>query len=117
MDWNAAAARHDGSTPGAQVFLGTKHILERRKATPALHAGYGTRVVHCDTAGVFAFLRLAPTGPVLCLFNFTESWQHLPEAWVHLQGVTQFHDVLSDHPVHTHHGYVALPPYARVWLV
>ena len=117
MDWQAAAARHDGSTPGAQVFSGTKHILERRKATPALHAGYGTRVVHCDTAGVFAFLRLAPTGPVLCLFNFTESWQHLPEAWVHLQGVTQFHDVLSDHPVHTHHGYVALPPYARVWLV
>ena len=117
MDWGLAATRHEAGHPAGRVFLGTRHILARRKATSALHAGYGTRVVHCDTAGVFAFLRLAPTGPVLCLFNFTEHWQHLPEAWVRLQGVTGFHDALSDHPVHAHHGHIALPPYARVWLV
>lgn len=117
MDWDKAAQRHEGTSPASQVFWGTRHILARRRATAALHAGYGTRIVHCDLPGVFAFLRLAPTGPVLCLFNFTEHWQHLPESWARLQGTQQMHDLLSDHPVETHHGNIALPPYARVWLV
>ena len=110
MDWTGL----EGA--GAQVFAGTRHILARRRATAALHAGYGTRVVPCDAPGVFAFLRLAPTGPVLCLFNFTESWRHVPEAWVRVQGVSAMHDALSDQPVVAHGGEIALPPYARVWL-
>lgn len=117
MDWALAARRHEGDNPAAQVFWGTRHILARRKETPALHAAYGTRILPCEVAGVFAFARLAPTGPVLCLFNFTETWQHLPEAWARQQGIARMHDVLSDHPVETHHGNIALPPYARVWLV
>lgn len=117
MDWGLADQRHEGSSAASQVFWGTRHILARRRAAAGLHAGYGTRVLRCDLPGVFAFVRLAPTGPILCLFNFTEHWQHLPEDWARSQGIGQMHDLLSDHPVETYHGNICLPPYARVWLV
>lgn len=117
MDWALAETRHDGSSPAAQVFWGTRHILDRRKAVPGLHAGFGTRILHSDLPGLFAFSRLAPTGPILCMFNFTEHWQHVPESWARLHGISRMHDMLSDHPVETHHGNIALPPYARIWLV
>jgi amylosucrase len=116
MDWEAAEARHDGTSPGARVFWGVRHILQRRAATAALHGAVPTRVARCETAGIFALRREAPTGTVLCLFNFTESWLQVPEAWVRAQGAARMHDLLSDHPVETYHGNLALPPYARVWL-
>ncbi|WP_435256902.1 amylosucrase [Thioclava sp. FR2] len=116
MDWALAANREDGQDPAARVFRGTREILARRRAVPGLHAGYGTRVLHCDVPGIFAFARLAPTGPILCLFNFTESWLNLPESWLRLHGIREMHDLLSDHPAELHHGSIALPPYARVWL-
>lgn len=116
MDWQAAGARHDGLTHASRVWLGLRHILARRKATPALHAAHPIRVVSCGVPQVFAFRRDAPTGTLLCLFNFSESWAHIPENWLRIQGATQMHDALSDHPVKAHHGNIALPPYARVWL-
>ncbi|NJM82414.1 MAG: alpha-amylase [Tabrizicola sp.] len=116
MDWQAAATRHDGNSPAAQVFWGTRHILARRKATHALHAAFPVRVVDCGTGAVFAFLRQAPTGVVLCLFNFTENWQHLAEDRIRSLGVEAMHDALSDNPVQIHEGRIALPPYARIWL-
>ena len=36
MDWTAAEGR-DGTSHGARVFQGVRHILARRRATPALH--------------------------------------------------------------------------------
>jgi amylosucrase len=116
MDWQAAEARHDGLTHASRVWLGVRHILARRKATPALHAAHPIRVVSCDVPQVFAFRRDAPTGTLLCLFNFSESWAHIPEGWARLQGATRMHDELSNHAVESHHGNIALPPYARVWL-
>lgn len=114
MDW--ALAEGLGDTHAARVFAGTKHILARRAAAVGFHAGYGTRVLACDTPGIFAFVRLAPTGPVLCLFNFTENWRHIPLGWARMQGISQMHDALSDSAVDTPGGVIAMPPYARVWL-
>ena len=116
MDWDAAASRHDGQSDAARIFAGVKHILARRRATPALHAAHPTQILHCDTPGIFAFRRAAPTGALVCLFNFTEGWQHIPEAWVRAQGATRLHDELSDAAVQVHHGNIALPPHARVWI-
>ena len=67
-------------------------------------------------AAVTDYVIDAPTGTLLCLFNFAESWAHVPEGWARAQGVTRMHDELSGHPVETHHGNIVLPPYARVWL-
>jgi amylosucrase len=116
MDWTTAEARHDGLSHASRVWLGVRHILTRRRATPALHAAHPIRVVACETPQVMAFRRDAPTGTLLCLFNFAESWAHVPEGWAREQGVTRMHDELSNHPVETHHGNIVLPPYARVWL-
>ncbi len=116
MDWQLAEARHGADTPSGRVFRGTKTILARRRATPALHAGHPVRVVVSGKPGVLAFQRTAPTGVLLGLFNFTDQWQNLPETWAREQGVTRMWDALSDAPVETHHGQIALPPYARVWL-
>ncbi len=116
MDWQLAEARHSGETPAAQVFAGTRHILARRRATAAIHACNATRVIPCDTPQVFAFTRETPTGNLLCLFNFSEDWVHLPASWLRAQGTVRLHDELSDLPVAVHDGMVALPPFARAWI-
>ncbi|RYI17975.1 MAG: alpha-amylase, partial [Acetobacteraceae bacterium] len=116
MDWILAEARHAADTPSARVFRGTRHVLARRAATPALHGGVPVRVVATGNDAVFAFQRLAPTGTLLGLFNFTEHWQTLQETLVRSLGVTALHDALSDAHVESHDGQVVLPPYARVWL-
>ncbi len=116
MDWVRAGDRHAAATPAGRVFRGVRDILARRRATKALHGGFPTEVIETGVSGLFAFIRRAPTGPVLCLFNMTERWLHLPEVQVRSLGVTAMHDALSDAPVVTHGGNVVLPPYARVWL-
>jgi amylosucrase len=113
MDWQAART---GDAPSARVYQGVKHILGRRAATDALHAGHATRIIRHGQPGLFAFARLAPTGAVVCLFNFTESWLNVPEALVRGAGARVMHDALSDNAVHLHAGAVVLPPYGRVWL-
>jgi amylosucrase len=116
MDWSAADARHQGDSPSARVFAGTRAILARRSATLALHGGVPVRVVSSGNDAVFAFQRLAPTGPLLGLFNFTETWQDVSETRTRALGVTAMHDALSDAFVTAHDSQVALPPYGRVWL-
>jgi amylosucrase len=59
---------------------------------------------------------MAPTGAIVCLFNFTEGWMNVPQAVVQAAGASQLHDELSDNPVVLHAGAVVLPPYGRVWL-
>jgi amylosucrase len=116
MDWALAEARHGDDTPSARVFRGVKAILARRAATAALHGAVPVRVVGSGNDAVFALQRLAPTGVLLGLFNFTEHWQEVAEARVRALGVMALHDALSDSRVETHHGQIVLPPYARVWL-
>ncbi|OIQ80168.1 amylosucrase [mine drainage metagenome] len=116
MDWSVAATRDQGDSPAARVFRGTRHILARRKAVPALHGALPVRVVSLGVPGLFAVRRDAHTDVLLGLYNFTERWLHLPVATARAQGITQMHDALSDAPVAADGGVIALPPYARVWL-
>ena len=117
MDWHLAQFRHSDTGPAGQVFAGTRHILARRKGTPALHGGVPVQVVDLGQPGLFAFRRTPPTGVLLGLFNMTEDWLHLPEGVAREQGASLMQDALSDRTVETHLGQIALPPYARVWLV
>lgn len=117
MDWALVQSAEQGQTqPEGQVLNGTRHILARRKATPQLHGGVPTRVLQSDNRGIFAFSRLAPTGPLVCLFNFTETWHHVALDWLRYHGVAKFHDALSDAPVVCDSDTFALAPYGRVWL-
>lgn len=116
MDWAAVANRDTAQTPAARVFRGVRQILARRRATPGLHAGHPTQVRDTGNAGLLAVARQAPTGTTLCVFNFTETWQHLSADWARRQGVQAMHDALSDARVETFRDNIALPPYARLWL-
>jgi amylosucrase len=116
MDWALAEERQSGDTAASRVFWGTRTILSRRKSVPELHAAVPIRVVPSGNDAVLALQRLAPTGTLLALFNFTERWQLLGEGWARMLGASRMHDALSDHPVETHDGQIVLPPYARVWL-
>ncbi len=116
MDWHAAHYRHSDDGALGQVFRGVKEILHRRRLTPALHAAHPVQIVDAGQAGIFAFVRKSPTGAMLGLFNMTEHWLNLSEGLARSFGVTLMHDALSDAPVMAHHGQIALPPYARVWL-
>jgi amylosucrase len=116
MDWAAAAGRERDQTPGARVFRGLRHILARRRATPGLHAAHPAQVIDTGNPALFAVARRAPEGTILCLFNMTEVWHHLPAAVARAAGATRMHDALSDAAVAAMHGNLALPPYARLWL-
>ena len=117
MDWDAAVTRQTGSTPAAQTFQGVQHILKRRRETPGLHAANPTKILTAPPASVFAVQRIAPTGPILCLFNFADTWVNLPGQWLRDAGVGFWHDALSDQAVTLHDDHLTLPPFARVWLI
>ncbi len=116
MDWAQAATRHDGQSPASRTYLGLRQILARRRATAALHGAVPTEVLDAGNGAVFAFRRAAPVEALICLFNFSESWQTVPGDWLRRKGAARFHDALSDQPVHLHDDHLALPPYGRVWL-
>ncbi|SMH42163.1 amylosucrase [Maritimibacter sp. HL-12] len=117
MDWTRAARLPDGGgTPEGRVFDGIRHILARRAAVTGFHGAVPTEIVDTGQDGLYAFVRQAPTGPIICVFNFTEHWSGLPVSWFTALGATQMHDHLSNAPVMGPEGGVPLPPYARVWV-
>jgi amylosucrase len=117
MDWTRAARLPDGGgTPEGRVFDGVRHILARRAAVTGFHGAVPTEIVDTGQDGLYAFVRQAPTGPIICVFNFTEHWSGLPVSWFTALGATQMHDHLSNAPVMGPEGGVPLPPYARVWV-
>lgn len=117
MDWKrVTAVQTDPDLPERRIFDGTRHILSRRKATYHLHGGHACRIREAGNPAIFAFSRIAPAGVLLCLFNFTPIWQHLSGHWLREQGITYFHDGLSDRTIELADDTLGLPPYGRVWL-
>lgn len=118
MDWAAVDRLRAGDqfTPDARVWKGVRRIIDRRKVTPELHAGHPVRIPWPPVPGVFALVHDAPTGPLLCLFNFTEDTVSLPGEWALQQGVLSFQDALADRPAHLDDGNVVLRPYGCLWL-
>ncbi len=118
MNWNVVKGIRDGDikSPAARVWLGTKTIMSRRKATPELHAGYPVTVPEPPAKGVFALVHEAPTGALVCLFNFTEHHVWVPGGWAIKQGAIELHDAMANSPVRLDDGEIVLSPYAHLWL-
>ena len=68
-------------------------------------------------AGVLAHRRPSPRGALLALHSFVEEWRNVPRDWAEAMGATRFHDALGEGDVATPDGTIALPPYARLWLL
>jgi amylosucrase len=111
MQWRKLSATQ------AKIFAGTKHIITRRKVVKHLAANNPTKIRDAGNPAIFAFMRESDEGPLLGLFNFTELWQNVPDGFARAQGITKFHDALSDALVSTPNHQLQIPPYGRIWLV
>jgi amylosucrase len=116
MDWAAAERRHDPSSIEGRIFSGLQHILERRRATPQIHAANPVEVLDVGIDGIFAFARRSPVGSLVCVYNFSETWQSLDAGGLALAGVIQWFDMLGNSSVHLKGGVLAFPPQGRIWL-
>ena len=116
MDWRRADGAAAGAGAAARVLTGVRHVLARRKEMAEFHAANPTVIVDTGQVGLFAFVRKAPTGAVVCVFNFTEFWANLRHEWAWEQGARRFEDGLSGQHVALDGGRILLPPYARLWL-
>ena len=117
MDWERAARRHEPGTVEQRVFDGVAHVMRRRKATGHLHGKVPIEVLGSPAPSVFAHRRPSPLGALVALHNFREEWRHVPRGWAEAAGATRFRDALSETDVATPDGTIALPPYARLWLL
>jgi len=116
MDWRRVARAQTGEGPEGRVLQGTRAILARRRSCPEMHAAVPIRVRSAPARGVFALLRDAPAGPMLCLFNFNDAAVELPGDWAIGEGITELHDALSDEALVLDGGLIRLAPYAVLWL-
>ncbi len=118
MDWDTAARAAAGEDDVVgRIYVGIRRIMRARGSLPALHGAHETHVLDTGSRALFAVRRAAPGGPVLCLFNFTEHWHSVSEAWCRAEGVTGFHDALSGEATAAGNGRVGIGPYGRLWLV
>lgn len=74
------------------------------------------RILDTRSATLFAFVRIAPMGTLVCLFNFAETWQSVPSHRLHNQDVTHVQDALPNAPVDLEDETRRLPPSISVWL-
>jgi amylosucrase len=116
MDWKVVSSLDKSQTPQGWIFAGVKHIIKRRKAIAAFSAKHPTRILHLVNSRLFGFARTGDAETVVCIFNFSEVPQSIPEQQLRDLGVGAFHDRLSDAPAAHESGQIHIPAYGRLWL-
>jgi len=118
MDWARADRRHAPHTVEGRVFLGIKHLAQVRSSLPHLESTVAAEVPLLSDPGVLPVLRRHPLGPLLELFNVTDSWRPFPGWRLAELGLTGARDALSGNHIHPgDDGNVWLHPYGVRWLV
>jgi amylosucrase len=112
FDWSAAERRHDPATTQGRVFGALHHLIQVRKATPALGRG-GTTFFDTGSPHVLGYLR---EGGALCLANFSERPQAISRALLDATGFrTELaYDLLTRQV--PPRGDLRLDAYAFLWL-
>jgi len=118
MDWTRAGQRRDSSSVSGRLFAGIAHLASVRARLVQLHAAVPAEVVEVADPGVLPVLRRHPVGPMLGLYNVTESWRPWPAYRIGFHGVADPVNALSgDSVLPGDDGNLWLPPYAAWWLV
>jgi amylosucrase len=118
LDWDTAARRGDLRTVPARVFQGLAHLARVRGALPQLHAAAVTHVLPHTDDGVLAVVRQHPSGPMVCVYNVTDTWRPFAFAEFAAAGIGAPHNALGGHDVYGGaDGQVLLSPYAAWWVV
>ncbi len=117
MSWDLAARRGDESTVTGRVFGILRHLISVRAQVPHLHASVAAEIPALDDPGILAVLRRHPLGPMLQLYNVTDSWRPWPGRRLEEIGLPHGIDQISGHPIQAGgDGNIWLPPYAGLWL-
>ena len=118
LDWDLARSRGDLTTSAGKVFQGLAHLARVRARLPQLHAAGSSRVLEDTDSGVLATVRQHPSGPMVCVYNVTDSWRPFPYGRFAEAGIREPHNALGDHAVSGGpDGQVLLSPYAAWWVV
>ena len=114
------AAGEEPESPVGRVLAGMRHLARVRASLPHLHAGVDAELVAAPDPGIFAVLRRHALGPMLGLYNITETPRAVPDWWIREQGiqVELTVDALNGYPPNlTPDGWIWLSTYQPVWLV
>jgi amylosucrase len=100
------------------VFQGLAHLARVRASLPQLHAAADSDVLMGTDDGVLATVRRHPSGPMVCVYNVTDSWRPFPLDLFGEAGVTDPFNALGAHAVYAGpDGGALLSPYAAWWVV
>ncbi len=88
LDWAVAGDRADLRTPQGRVFQGLAHLARVRASLPQLHAAADSEVLMGTDDGVLATVRRHPSGPMVCVYNVTDSWRPFPLDHLTEAGIT-----------------------------
>ncbi|WP_090480886.1 alpha-amylase family protein [Nakamurella panacisegetis] len=117
MPWDLAARRTDGTTPAGRMFGVLRHLIGVRSGLPHLHASVAAEIPALSDPGVLPVLRRHPVGPMLQLYNVTDSWRSWPGDRLAEFGLADGIDQISGDAVRPgDEGNVWLPPYAALWI-
>ena len=109
---------HDLRTVAGRVFQGLAHLARVRAALPQLHAAADTRVLMDTDDGVLATVRRHASGPMVCVYNVTDTWRPFPLDHFAEAGIAEPYNALGGHAVYGGaDGQVLLSPYAAWWVV
>jgi amylosucrase len=117
MPWDRAAERTDGSRMTGRMFGVLRHLISVRADVPHLHASVASEIPALEDSGVLPVLRRHPLGPMLQLYNVTDSWRPWPGRRLSELGLSGGTDHISGLLVQAGpDGNVWLPPYAGLWI-
>ncbi len=118
LDWEQVGERDDLATTTGRAFQGIAHLSRIRATLPQLHAAADGDVLPDTDDGVLVLRRSHPSGPMLCVYNVTDSWRPLEMRHLRAAGVAAPFNVLGAHEVSGGEDDRAwLSPYAAWWIV
>jgi len=113
-NWADYDLRQTTGTIQSRVYSGLRHLIDMRKAQPALATG--VEAVETGNPHVLGYAHYHATGPLLVLANFSERPQMASAQTLHQQGLSwPAIDLITGNRVALHED-VALSPYQLAWL-
>ncbi len=117
MDWTSAERRTEQHSVQQRTFDAIAHLQRVRETLPHFHASVPAVIGEVHDPAVLPVLRRHPTGTVLGLYNFSNSWRPYPSSELAQLGLAGATDMVSGQPVHFgDDGNHWLPPYGFRWL-
>ena len=117
MDWGRTEGSGLGARMARRILSDVRHVMERRKATPALSGMAPTRILGVADGLVFAFARWADDGTLTAVHGFNLEPHGVPLDQLGLDPGLDWHDALSAGPARITDGYLHLPAYGVAWLI